>query len=194
MKDNEIKIPPFVQEYIDKLDGEGFADFVKISAQYQKEKEDYPGKFAEQSAHLNEHNRRTGQNRKLDYGDGLSRIDADYQKKAYQTAKQHGYKGPDPFQPADKDFTKQGKKFETMIDQARQRQQDQARQAQQQQENAQRQEKQSVETLKSQPSYQQNKPKVEFDDVDQRRTAFLAQLKHTREQQTGCQHDKEPER
>lgn len=199
--DNEEKIPPFVQDYLNKMEYEGYPDFVKLTREYHKEREDYPGKFALQSKHLNDHNRTTGQNKSLNYQDGLDRIDTDFKKKAYQTAKQHGYTGPDPNQPSDKDFTKQGEKFNNMIDQARQRQQQQKRESEQKQEEVKAPEKKNIEALKQQQPYQQNQPKVEFKGIEQeqsagreqQRAAFLEEIKATRDQQTQRQQDQQPE-
>ncbi|MEO7881293.1 hypothetical protein [Mucilaginibacter sp.] len=194
MKDREVIIPPFVQDYIDKVDGNGLKDFAKISAEYQKEKEDYPGKYAEQSAHLRDHNRRTGHNKTLNYENGMKDIETRYTQRAYQTAKQHGYTGPDPHQPSDKEFTKQGEKFQGMIDHAQQ----QTKQPEQKQEDAPSHEKKNIEALKEQQSYKQNAAKVEFKGEDQqsqeqKRAAFLEQIKQTRDQQTQRQHDQQPE-
>jgi hypothetical protein len=197
--DNE-KIPPFIQDYLNKMDHEGYADFVKLSRAYHKEREDYPGKHAVQSKYLNDYNRTTGKNKTLNYEDGLNRIDADFKKEAYATAKQHGYTGPDPNQPSDKDFTKQGEKFQSMIDHAKQRQ----HQQEQKPEATKGHEKKNIETLKEQKPYQQNPPKVEFKGMeqpsgteqqsrDQQRTAFLEQIKKSREQQIPSQQNKQPE-
>lgn len=123
MKDEEENIPLFVQDYLDKMDYEGYADFVKLSRDYHKEREEYPGKYAEQAIYLNDFNRRTGQNRQLNYDDGLKEIDIRHQQKAYDTAKQHGFKGADPNQPMDDDFTKQGEKFQGMIEEVKDREQ-----------------------------------------------------------------------
>jgi len=204
--EKEIIIPPFVQDYIDKVDGKGLNDFVKVSAEYQKEKEDYPAKYATQSAHLKDHNRAAGTNKILNYNDGLKDIETRYNKRAYQTAKQHGYTGPDPNQPSDKEFTKQGEKFQGMIDQAKERQQEKATQDEQEKETSQGQEKKNTETLKAQQPYQQNQPKVEFKEMEQQepsgkeeqsreqqRAAFLEQIKQTREQQTQRQQGQQPE-
>ena len=72
---------------------------------------------------MNDYNRSTGNNRQLDYNAGLKEIDAKHQKEAYKVAKQHGYEGADPNQPMDKDFTKQGEKFQGMIDEVKDREQ-----------------------------------------------------------------------
>lgn len=119
MNDETEKIPPFVQDYLDKMEYEGYADFVKLSRDFHMEREEYPGKHATQSAYLNDFNRTTGQNKKLDYDEGLKAIDTRFKQRAYSVAKQHGYKGPDPNQPSDKEFTKQGEKFMGMIDHAK---------------------------------------------------------------------------
>lgn len=209
MTSDHEKIPPFMQGYLDRMNHEGYVDFVKLSRGYRKEREEYPGKYATQSAHLNEFNRAIGQNRKLDYEDGLKRIDVGYRKKAYEIAKQHGYTGPDPNQPSDKEFTRQGGKFQNMIDQARERQQaqtEQSGQPQQNQEAAAGEETENIDKLKDQRPYQQNPPKVEFkgmeqqelsgnepDSREQQRAAFLEQVKKTREQQVERQPDKQRE-
>ncbi|RKR81989.1 hypothetical protein BDD43_2153 [Mucilaginibacter gracilis] len=200
MNDKEEKIPLFVKDYLNKMEYEGYPDFVKLSRDYFKEREDYPGKYAEQAAHLNDHNRRTGQNRQLNYEDGLKGIDTRYKQSAYQTAKQHGYKGPDPNKPSDKQFTKQGEKFQGMIDNVRKRQTER----EQNQEALRSHEKKNIETLKAQNPYKQEAPKVEFKDMEQpsgtkqqskeqQRAAFLEQVKKTREQQTQIQPGKQPE-
>lgn len=122
MKDEE-NIPPFIQDYLDKMDYEGYADFVKLSRDYHKEREEYPGKYAQQAIYHNDFNRLTGQNRQLNYDDGLKEIETRHHQKAYNTAKQHGFKGADPNQQMDKDFTKRGEKFQGMIDEVKDREQ-----------------------------------------------------------------------
>ncbi|OJW12500.1 hypothetical protein [Mucilaginibacter sp. 44-25] len=195
MSNSEIKIPAFVQDYLTKLDGDGFKDFAKIAGDYQKEREEYPGKFAQQSAHLNNHNRITGQNKKLDYEQGLKGIDEKYQQKAYQVAKQHGYTGPNPNAPSDKDFTRQGQKFKSMIDQARKAQRESDHPSPDKPQGTKSQEKKSPEQQKGQQSYNQTKANVNFKGVqqgqaasveeknrEQQRAAFLEKTKQAREQ------------
>jgi hypothetical protein len=202
MSDKEIKIPPFVQDYLNEVNGKGFADFVKLSAEYQKEMEGYPEKYATQSANLKDYNRRNGYNKTLNYEDGQSEIDNRFKQRAYQTAKQHGFTGPDPNQPSDKAFTKQGEKFQSMMDQVRQRQSEPK--TKQQSEEAR--EKKNIHTIKDQPSYQQNQPSVTFDSKkqeqssptsqqsrEQQRAEFLAEIKQTRNQQSQRQQDNQPD-
>ncbi|MEO6520336.1 MAG: hypothetical protein ABIN91_01555 [Mucilaginibacter sp.] len=205
MTTDEEKIPPFVQDYLNKMEYEGYSDFVKLTREYHKEREEYPGKYATQSAYLNNFNRTTGKNHQLNYEDGLKSIDTRYKQLAYATAKQHGFKGPDPNQPSDKEFTKQGEKFQSMIDNAKQHQQEQAAEREQKQTTEQSHEKKNIETLKAQHPYSQEKPKVDFKDMEQQssgtgeqsqeqqRAAFLAQVKATRGQQTQHDPDKQPE-
>lgn len=206
MKDEEEKIPPFIQDYLNKMDHEGYLDFVKLSRGYHQAREDYPGKFATQAVHLKDFNRATGQKRELNYDDGLKRIDADFKREAYKTARQHGYTGPDPNQPSDKEFTKQGEKFLGMIDHAKQRQQEQTQRPEQKQHSDQSHEKKNVEALNEKQPYQQNQAKVEFKGVqqkegsgteqqgrEQQRAAFLQKIEKTREQQPSRQQDKQRE-
>jgi len=169
MKDETI-IPPFVQDYIDKLGGDGFSDFAKNCSDYQKAKQEYPGKFAMQSAHLQEFNRVRGQNKQLNYEEGLQRINAEFRKNVYQTAKKHGYKGPDPNQPSDKEFTKQGEKFQSMINNAKER--------------------------KNQPEKEQQQQASASEPLDREklRAEFLEKMKQTKEQISQRQHDQEHER
>lgn len=204
MNNHEEKIPPFVQDYLDKMEYEGYPDFVNLSRKYHKEREEYPGKHAVQSAQLNNLNRTTDNNKSLNYEDGLTRIDLNYKKEAFETAKKHGYKGPDPNQPSDKEFTKQGEKFNGMIEQSKQRQQEQTKQIGQQQEATESHEKKNIDTLKEQQPYQQNKPTVEFKGIEQpsgtdeqnreqQRAAFLEQVKKIRDVQTQRQQYKQTE-
>lgn len=174
----EEKIPPFVQDYLDKMDYEDYADFVKLSRDYYQQREEYPGKYATQSAYLNNYNRTAGKNHQLDYDKGLSQIDADYRREAYRLAKQHGFTGPDPNQPSDKEFTKQGEKFQGMIDRAKERQQEQTRQPEP---------KQSSDNVQQKPS------STGQEDREQQRAAFLEKVKQTRELQMQWQQNKEPE-
>ncbi len=153
---------------------------------------------------MNDFNRASGQNRKLNYDDGLKEINNRYSQRAYDIAKQHGYKGYDPNQPSDKEFTKQGEKFNDMIDHARQRQQEQPKQPEQKQETSQDKEAEDISSKKTQEPYRQNPPKVEFKGMEQptnkeqqsqeqKRAEFLEQIKKTREQQTQQQQDKQQE-
>lgn len=121
MEDNEENIPPFVQDYLDKMDYEGYGDFVKLSRDYNREKMEYPARFAQQSANLQRHNQIAGTAKTLNYDNGLKEIEAKFQKEAYQTAKQHGFKGRDPNEPTYGEFDDKGDKFNTMIDRAKQR-------------------------------------------------------------------------
>lgn len=166
MKDNEeIIVPPFVYDYIDKVDGNGLNDFIKNCSDYQKAKKVYPEKFAMQSAHLQEFNRIRGQNKQLNYDEGLQRIDTEFRKNIYETAKKHGYKGPDPNQPSDKDFTKQGEKFQEMINEVKER--------------------------KNQPEKQQQQQAPENEPLDREklRAEFLEKMKQTKQQISQRQHD-----
>lgn len=164
MNDDKENIPPFIQDYLDKMEYEGYPDFVKLSREYHKEREDYPGKFAEQSTNLNQGNRTFGDKKSLNWNDGLESIDSKYKGMAYDTAKQHGFKGADPNAPTDKDFTQQGEKFNDMIDQAKRRQQE-----------------------------QQHSFGNEIQSREQQRAAFLEKIKQTKEQITQRQKDNQQE-
>jgi hypothetical protein len=192
MNGNDEKIPPFIQYYLDKMDYEGYTDFIKLYREYQKQKEDYPGIYAVQAAQLENYNRTTGTKHTLNFDKGMERIEANFRKQAYDLAKKLGYEGADPNQPSDKAFTKQGEKFQSMIDDVKQRQQ-QAPQPEQKPEDAANHEKKNIETVKEQKPYQQQLPKVEFKteqpsgteqpNREELRAAFLEKIKQTRERQ-----------
>lgn len=171
MKDETV-IPPFVQEYLDKMDYEGYGDFAKLSREYQKEKEEFPGKFSVQSANLQQHNRVTGQNNKLDYKTELGRLETRYQQRASEIAKEHGYEKPiqDQQKTSGIDFDKQEAKFQDMINDAKER--------------------------KNQPEKekQQEASAKEPLDREQLRADFLEKMKQTREQISQRQQDQGQER
>lgn len=193
MKDETEKIPPFIQDYLNKMEYEGYADFVKLSRDFNKEREDYPGRYATQSAHLKDFNIRTGKNHHLDYEDGLKRIDVNFKKKAYDTAIKHGFKGPDPNKPNDKEFTKQGEKFQVMIDKSKQQVHQHMKLPEQKQETSRTLDDNNIDKIKEQKPYQQNQPNIEFNEVkekpinkeqeslEQQRAAFLEKIKKTRD-------------
>ncbi len=110
MEDEQI--PGFIGHYMDRLHDDGYREFTMLSRQYQKAIDKYNQEtYPQQSDSIRLLNQRTGENKKVDHQAGIDHITREYQQKALEIAKQHGYKEEE----YDKDLTEKQDKLNDLL-------------------------------------------------------------------------------